>query len=149
MKYKDKNIPEITLKFKSGIVEKTSITCSEDSYNVLKKFYDEDTIELTETFVVLYLNMNNKTLGWQKVSQGGIAGTVVDIRLIFATALKCAASSIILSHNHPSGNTTPSKIDLSITRKMIEGGKLLEIKILDHIIISDSTYYSCADNNDL
>jgi DNA repair protein RadC len=102
-------------------------------------------MELKEEFYILLLNRANRVKGWYKVSEGGTAGTVVDPKLIFSTALKCHASSIILSHNHPSGNVKPSEEDLKLTKKLTEGGKLLEIAVLDHLILTSEEYLSFAD----
>ena len=140
-------LPEITLKFKTGSEKKVKIGSSRDAYNLLKCFYDMDLLELTETFLVVFLNRSNNTLGWMRLSTGGIAGTVVDIKLIFATALKCAASGIILSHNHPSGNMLPSHEDERTTQKIKQAGLLFDISLLDHIImgVEDGQFYSMAD----
>jgi DNA repair protein RadC len=91
------------------------------------------------------LNRASKPLGWVKISQGGITGTVADPRLIFQAALLTNSSALILSHNHPSGNLNPSQADIELTRKIKEGGKILEISLLDHLIISGDGYYSFAD----
>ena len=140
-------LPEITLKYKTGSEKKVKINTSRDAYNLLKCFYDMDLLELTETFLVVFLNRSNNTLGWMRLSTGGIAGTVVDIKLIFATALKCAASGIILSHNHPSGNMLPSHEDERTTQKIKQAGLLFDISLLDHIImgVEDGQFYSMAD----
>ena len=142
--YKSK-LPEITLKYKTGEQKKVKISTSHDCYAVMKEFYDQDTIELTETFIALFLNRSNNTIGWFKVSQGGIAGTVVDIKLIMATALKCGASGVILSHNHPSGNLNPSEADKRLTTKCAEAGKILDVVVLDHLIVTNQGYKSFAD----
>jgi len=139
------NCPEIELKLKRGEVKKMQIKTSRDSYEAFKLFYDQDTIELTESFIALFLNRANNTLGWLKVSQGGMTGTVVDIRIILGTALKIAAQSIILSHNHPSGNLQPSEADISLTKKIKEAATFMDICILDHIIYTESGFYSFAD----
>ena len=139
------NIPEIELKYKSGKVKKINITSSQDAEKIFREFFDCDTLELTESFVVIYLNRANKTLGWQRVSQGGITGTIVDKRLILATALKCAATGIILAHNHPSGNINPSNTDKELTKQLKEASKLLDIVVLDHLIISEDNYFSFSD----
>ncbi len=95
---------------------------------------------------LLLLNRANYVLGWVKLSSGGTIGTVVDTRIIFALALKTNASSIIVSHNHPSQNLTPSEEDRRITKAIIEAGKLFNIKLLDHFIVaSKGTYFSFAD----
>lgn len=98
-----------------------------------------------EEFWVIYLNRSNRIIRREKISQGGIAGTVVDARLIFRGAVDALASGIILCHNHPSGNTQPSSADIQLTRKLVEAGKIMEVPILDHIIIADRFYHSFAD----
>ena len=85
-------------------------------------------------------------LGTYSLARGGISSIIVDVRIIFATALKCVASSIIVAHNHPSMNLTPSEADKEITKKLKEGGKLLDIKVLDHLIVTTEGYYSFADD---
>lgn len=103
-------------------------------------------MEFLEEFVVLLLNKSNKVIGLFRVSRGGTCGTVVDIKIVFAAAIKAMASGVILAHNHPSGNLQPSHADIDLTRKCCEGGKLLEIAVLDHLILSpDEGYYSFAD----
>ena len=97
-----------------------------------------------ETYALL-LNRANKALGFSKISVGGTTGTIVDIKVIFQTALKSNASSIILCHNHPSGNLKPSEADIKITRSIKEAGKLMDIPLADHLIITDESYYSFAD----
>jgi DNA repair protein RadC len=142
----EQGIPEIKIRYNRS--KKTflgKVTNSKDSYDFLKKVFDKNTIELQESFVVLYLNRANQILGYYKHSIGGIAGTVADPRIIFATGVASASSGIILSHNHPSGNLTASQADLDITRKLKEGGKLLEIQLLDHVIVTNTSYYSFAD----
>jgi DNA repair protein RadC len=93
----------------------------------------------------LLLNRGNKVLGWANISNGGITGTVADPLLIFQTALLTNATSIILSHNHPSGNRTPSSADIDLTRKVKSAGQILEIMVLDHVIVTTDGYYSFAD----
>jgi DNA repair protein RadC len=88
--------------------------------------------------ICIFLNRQNNTIGWFKVSQGGLSGTVIDIRLILATALNCLASAIILCHNHPSGNLHPSEADISMTKKLQEASKLMDIQVLDHIILTET-----------
>ena len=95
---------------------------------------------------MLLLNRANNSLGWVKISEGGIAGTVMDIRIILQHALLAHASSIILAHNHPSGNLKPSEQDLRITKIIKEGSKLLDIQLVDHLIITESAFYSFADD---
>lgn len=98
-----------------------------------------------EEFWVLFLNRANKVTGKQSISSGGMAGTVVDPKIIFKAALDAKASGIILCHNHPSGNTKPSQQDIELTKKMVSAGKLLEISVLDHLIVTQHAFYSFAD----
>lgn len=98
-----------------------------------------------EEFWVLLLNQSNKILEKQKISQGGVSGTVTDVKIILKLAIENLASSVILCHNHPSGNLKPSKADVEITKKLREAARLMDIVILDHIIISDESYFSFAD----
>ena len=100
-----------------------------------------------EEFWLLLLNRANKIIKKQPISQGGVSGTVADPKLIFNHALNHLASSVILVHNHPSGNTKPSEADKRLTKQLFEAGKLLEIAVLDHIIFTDNAYFSFADEN--
>ncbi len=100
-----------------------------------------------EEFWLLLLNRANKIIKKQPISQGGVSGTVADPKLIFNHALNHLASSVILVHNHPSGNLTPSEADKRLTKQLFEAGKLLEIAVLDHIIYTDNAYFSFADEN--
>jgi DNA repair protein RadC len=101
---------------------------------------------LHEEFWILFLNRSNKVINRMKLSQGGISGTVTDVRLVMKEAIECLASGIIVCHNHPSGNLNPSESDSKITQKIKEAGILMDIQLLDHLIISDKDYYSFADN---
>ncbi len=98
-----------------------------------------------EEFWVLFLNQANKVVAKECVSQGGISGTVVDSRIIFNKAIQHNVSAIVLSHNHPSANNKPSDADINITRKAVKAGKLLDIRVLDHVIIAGDKYFSFAD----
>lgn len=118
------------------------ITSSHDAYQAfLPKLQDLN----TEEFWILLLNRQNEIIDLKQISQGGVAGTVVDPKVIFKIALQSLASGIILSHNHPSGNLKPSKADIQITNKIKTAGQTLEINVHDHLIISDQGYYSFAD----
>jgi len=118
---------------------------SRDAYDILRDVWSNQ-LEHIEEFYMLMLNKANKVLGYSKISSGGISGTLVDPKLIFQTALKANASSIILAHNHPSGNKQPSDADTKITKKCTGAGILLDITVLDHLIITpDDLYYSYAD----
>lgn len=101
--------------------------------------------QLQEVFVVVFLNRNHQVVGQKELFRGGVAATIIDPKLVFREAMHHLASGIIVAHNHPSGSLTPSKADIEITKKLAEGGKWFDIKLLDHLIISDKGYYSFAD----
>ncbi len=134
-----------TKKYKSKL-EIITITDSKKSYDFIKKFWHKD-INIYESFFILLMNQANETMAYAKISQGGVAGTIVDVKIVAKYAVDCLASSVILAHNHPSGNPNPSRADISITKKIKEGLKLLDIKVLDHLIIFDEGYTSMADEN--
>jgi len=140
-------VAEIQLAYKSNVKpsQRPKITGSKDAYQVFKESWDASKLELLEQFKAIFTNRANKVLGMLEVSTGGIAGTVADPRLIFVAALKAAASGIIISHNHPTGNLTPSQADIELTKKIKEAGKFLEIQLLDHIIMTSEGYFSFAD----
>ncbi|MES2331351.1 MAG: JAB domain-containing protein [Bacteroidota bacterium] len=111
----------------------------------LQKSWDENRIELVEQFKVILMNRNHRVLGIYEASTGGVSGTIADPKLIFIAALKLNASTLIISHNHPSGNFDPSGADKKLTQKIKEGADLLDMKLLDHIIMTTEGYYSFAD----
>lgn len=128
----------------SAALEKPTITSSRDAYNILAPYYLENT---HESFYVLFLSHNGKVMSIEKISNGGITGTVADLRIIFRRALELKiVTRLIISHNHPSGNLNPSEADKSLTCKIKDAGKLLDIVINDHIIVAGSQYFSFADN---
>ena len=135
---------ELTYKSKVKASDRPQITSSSISYDILLNNWS-DQIEFIEEFNILLLNAANRVLGFYNVSKGGHTGTVVDARVVFSAALKMKASYLILSHNHPSGALRPSLADIELTKKLVEGGKLLNIKVLDHLIITPYGYYSFAD----
>lgn len=143
------NIPEIKVsvsfdkKLKKS--ELIKITSSRDAYEVFKRVFNADTFDWCEEVILLCLNNSNKVVGFYKVSSGGMTGALIDVRQIFTTALKSLATSLIIAHNHPSGTLTPSEADKSITRKLKQAGEFLDIKLLDHLIITDENYFSFAD----
>ncbi len=123
--------------------ERPQVKGSEEVADILVQ--DWKALELRESFKVVLLNRNHRVLGVANLFTGGIGGTAVDLRLIFVTALKAGADSIVLAHNHPSGNLKPSDHDIKITKKIKAGGELLEITVLDHLIITSEAYFSFAD----
>ena len=124
----------------------SKISSSEDAYHVLKEFYPQETISLQERFIVAYLNRAHNVIGVYEASVGGLTGTIADPRLIISVGLKIAATSIILSHNHPSGNLKPSITDQELTNKIKEATKYFDMTVLDHIILSREGYFSFSDN---
>ncbi len=122
--------------------ERHKITSSQDVCDIFQPILGDLP---HEEFWVLMLNRSNKVIAKNKVSQGGISGTVIDVRLILKSAIDHLASSIILCHNHPSGNKQPSDADTKITKKMSEAGRIMDIPVLDHLIVTDDSYFSYAD----
>lgn len=145
MKEYKSNISEISLKFNKSDFKRVKVTTSEDATSVIRQFYHDD-INIYESFFILLMNRSNNTIGYAKISQGGTAGTVVDCKIVAKIAVDGLASSVILAHNHPSGNKLPSQQDIEITKKLKTGLKMLDIDVLDHIILTDSEFYSLADN---
>lgn len=126
----------------SEIETKPKITSSSDAYRIIAPLL----MDLEhEEFWILMLNRGNRVIGRQRISTGGISGTVVDAKMVFKAALLKPASSIILCHNHPSDNLQPSQADKNITKKLKEGGKLIDVAVLDHLIITSGNYMSFAD----
>jgi DNA repair protein RadC len=126
----------------SETVEKDKISSSRDIYDIFHPVLADLPYE---EFWIILLNRSNKIIDRFKISQGGISGTVTDVRLILKIALEKFASSIILCHNHPSGNNQPSEADIQITQKIKESGKLMDLSLLDHVIVVDGNYFSFAD----
>lgn len=124
--------------------EKKKVNSSVAAFEIMQPFIGD---LLHEEFWILFLNNANNLLDKSQLSKGGIHATLVDVRLIFKKAISKGATSIILCHNHPSGSLTPSHSDLQLTKKIIRGGELLDIKVLDHIIVSQHGYFSFADEN--
>ena len=124
--------------------DRKKITGSSDAFQVLKEIWSKQ-IDTREEMIILLLDRSNTVLGYDVLSMGGITGTVADIRLLYSAALNALATGVIMSHNHPSGNMTPSQSDIELTRKVKEAGNIMEINLLDHLIISQNSYYSFAD----
>ena len=123
--------------------EAPQIKCSKDVFDILSPLLSDLAYE---EFWILFLNRSNKVINRMKLSQGGISGTVTDIRIVLKKAIEYLASGIIVCHNHPSGNLNPSESDTRITQKIKEAGNIMDIQLLDHLIISEKDYYSFADN---
>jgi len=150
MKSKHYTIHEMELVYLPNykIADKPILKSSSAVYDLLYGIYNPNTIRCQEEFIVIYLNNSNRVIGTQKISKGGIIATVVDTRLILGTALKSLSTGIIISHNHPSGNREPSENDKQLTSKLKNACNLLDIKLLDHIIVTpDDGYFSFADES--
>lgn len=143
-------VPEIKIQYNSkDEVKNIKISSSKDVADFIRNLYEEDSIEVQEVFYVLYLNRRNKIKGYYKHTVGSISETIVDLRIILAAAIKSLSTSIIIAHNHPSGNNKPSDGDIHITKKIREAAKLMDIVLLDSIIITTDNYYSFADEGRL
>jgi len=125
--------------------ERPRIQDPQTAYEIFINAWDMTKIELQEEFKIMLLDRANHCLGISHVAAGGTTSCIVDPKLVFVTALKAGASGIICAHNHPSGNTEPSDADINLTEKLKAGGKLLDISMLDHLIISPHNLYSMAN----
>lgn len=123
---------------------KQKIQSSKDAADFIRQFYEGD-IEVYESFFILLLNRANITTGYAKISQGGVAGTVVDIKLVGKYIVDTLSSAVIIAHNHPSGNLRPSQADINMTKKVKETARILDSQLLDHVILTEEGYYSFAD----
>lgn len=141
----DYKVGEVKLSYKPKFKNQQKVTCSEDAYRYMLSTYKKGTICYKEYFKVLFLNQANQILGYTLISEGGITETCADVRLIMQAALLTNSVALILAHNHPSGNLKPSRQDMEITKQVREASNFMRIKILDHIILSDTEYYSFAD----
>lgn len=152
----ESQIDELNAEFRVREIEVTfnkeayffgQITSSNDVYQFLKERILKG-IEVQEHFIAIYLNQANKIIGYYHHSTGTINATMVDVEIVAAVALKTLAKSVIISHNHPSGNLTPSEADRTLTRKIKEALKLFDIHLLDHVIVTRNGYYSFAESRD-
>ncbi len=141
------NLAEVKITYSANIpaCDRIKVRCSQDADQALRLIWPS--FEHREFFYIMLLNRSNQILGFSQISMGGISGTVTDVRIIFQTAIKANACGLVIAHNHPSGNLTPSEADLAITQKIKEAGKVLDISVLDHLIITEEGYLSMADDN--
>lgn len=142
-KYKS-NLPLFSLKKNKTDFPNAKITSSTDANVFIRQFFFDD-IAIFESFFILMLNRANRTIGFAKISQGGVSGTVIDIRIIAKYCIDSLATSVILCHNHPSGNLTPSSNDLEITNKAVKALKLIDCNVIDHLILTENSFTSLAD----
>lgn len=141
-------VPEYFLSKKETQFEKIKIVRSSDAANFIQRFYSDD-IEIYESFFILLLNRANETIGYAKISQGGVAGTVVDVKIIGKYIIDSLASAVIVAHNHPSGNTKPSDHDIKMSKKIRDAIGLIDCVLIDSMIITKHDYYSLKDNGDI
>jgi DNA repair protein RadC len=139
-----KTIEKISLRKEPTEFKRVKIGGSKEAADYIRQFYESD-IEIYESFFILLLNRQNQTIGYAKISQGGIVGTVVDIKLILKYVVESLATGVILAHNHPSGNLQPSREDELITEKIKKALTLIDSSLFDHIIMTRDGYTSMAD----
>jgi DNA repair protein RadC len=146
------SLNEIEIRYRRKPIQQEvrRIQNSSDAIELLRLLYDKNKIHYKEESIAIFLNRNNDVLGFQKLSSGGLTGTIVDARILFSIALKTLSSGIILSHNHPSGNLKPSSQDVSLTHRLRKFGNMIDVCLLDHIIVDDTfNYYSFAEEGTL
>lgn len=141
-------LPELRIKVerKDGDGRVYKVRTSEDAATFFRTIFNADTMLWTEESAMICLNRANEVIGYFKVSSGGTASTIMDAKVIFVQALQSGAHSIILAHNHPSGNTMPSDADIKLTKQLVKGAQLLDMRVLDHIILTEKSHTSMADN---
>jgi len=139
-------VAEIALSYSTHVPTEQRVTITEPAAaaKIFRGIWEPETFELMESFKLMLLNRSNQVLGIVKLSQGGITGTIVDVRLIYGIALKSVATAIILCHNHPSGRLVPSDADKQLTKQVCKAGAILDIPVLDHIILTKEGYFSFA-----
>ena len=144
-------VSEVALSYKNRVPynQRQKVITSHSAYEVLTNIFPADTIDYRETFIVLFLNRAHQVLGYSIVAEGGTACVAVDVKMIIQTALLANASCILLAHNHPSGNLRPSVEDNRLTDRIREAAKLFDIAVLDHIIITNESFYSFSDNGNI
>ncbi|QES88891.1 JAB domain-containing protein [Rhizosphaericola mali] len=140
-------LQEVQLSYRNKIKasQRPKINQSEDALILFRSIWNENEMELVESFKMLLMNNANRVLGVFHGSTGGSTGTIVDIRILLTVALKCNSCKLIVAHNHPSGSLTPSQADLKMTEKLKEAAKLMDITLLDHLILTTDSYQSLAD----
>lgn len=145
------SIPKINIsvRLEGDLSQQKQITSSYDASNTIREMFNPDTFNWQEEFVLICMNNSNKIMSYYPMSKGSMTGTLVDIRMLFTTALNSLATSIIVAHNHPSGKTQPSHADRDLTKKIKQAGEIMDIRLLDHLIITRDSYYSFADNGEL
>lgn len=147
MDLQDTKVSEVKITYMTTVKtsERPQINTSIDVHRVLQNNRNYETIEFIEEFKIILLNRANRVLGILPISVGGTSGTIADPKIIYVAALKMNAASIILVHNHPSGNLKPSQADIDLTRKLKSAGLFLDLPVMEHIILTRDGYLSFAD----
>ena len=142
-------LPELKIRVErtEGDGSTYTMRSSANAHDFFRTIFNADTISWTEESAMIVLNRANEVIGHYKVSSGGTASTVVDAKVIFTIALNSVGHSIILAHNHPSGNLQASEQDIKLTKDLVQGGNILGIRVLDHLILTDKGYLSMADEH--
>ena len=148
MKTYNNSLPRFELKTVQTDFPTQQISNSGQAADFIRQFYGDD-IHIFESAFLLLLNNNSQTIGFAKISQGGITSAIIDVRLVAHYAINALATHIIFAHNHPSGNCKPSEADIQLTKRFKEALQLLEVKVLDSLILTGTSYYSLADNGDI
>lgn len=140
-------VAEIQISYKPAISDKPIIKTALDAYTIMRKYFNPDTIAYKEQLVIMYLNSQGRVIGVYGLSEGGTKYAIADIKIVFAIALNTASSSFIIAHNHPSGNLKPSQADIDLTDRLRDAAKLMDMKLLDHLIIppSENNFYSFSN----
>ena len=143
----DYKVAEVELSYRNRVPNKDRkrIMDSYSAYKILRNNYSDDTIDYREKFKVLYMNHGCQVLGCFTISEGGITNTLADVRMILQGALLTNAVAMVLAHNHPSGSTRPSREDDELTRTVVDAARVLDIKVVDHIILTSEDFYSYND----
>lgn len=140
-------VPEVKLTVPLHRTQKRpEVSGSKSAWEVLRRFFQEE-MELRESFRVLLLDRGNRAKGVFTVSVGGLHNVPVDVRVVFCSAIKCLANSIVIAHNHPSGLLKPSREDIDLTLRIVEAGKLLDVQVVDHLILTTEGYFSFHDHH--
>jgi DNA repair protein RadC len=147
METKNMKVAEVKLSYKTTVKasDRPQINTSLDVHRVLQANWNYEIIEFIEEFKIILLNRANRVLGIVPISVGGTAGTIADPKVIFVSALKMNAASVILLHNHPSGNLKPSHADIELTKKLRNAGQFLDLPVIEHIMLTKDAYFSFAD----
>ena len=137
---------KVAYRSRTKVLERQTIRIPQDAERYLRLIWNKATLELVEEFVVVCLNGSHQATGWVKVSSGGFNAASIDLRVVFAIALQTASTAIVVAHNHPSGSPEPSGVDIQLTRRLKEAGKLLTVDVLDHIILTKEASFSFSEH---